>query len=75
MSITDWAGLFENCTTVDDTCQKITEKYLSLSKSCITTKLVTISPSDKIWMNSDIRKQLDVEIDYISVLVVQMLIR
>jgi len=58
ISITDWAGLFENCTIVDDACLQFTEKYLCLSKSCIPTNLVTIRPNDKPWMNSDIRKQI-----------------
>ena len=54
----DWESLFSNCHSLDEACDKFTAEYISMAKTCIPTRTVTIRPTDKPWMTSELRKEI-----------------
>ena len=42
--------------SVDDMCEAWVKLFLTLSKTCIPFKVVTIKPKDKPWITSDIKQ-------------------
>ena len=54
----DWESVFSNCHSIDEACDIFTAEYISMAKTCIPTRTVTIRPSDKPWMTSELRKEI-----------------
>lgn len=53
-----WEEMFAESENVDEACTKFTNKFLSMARTCIPSKLVTIRPNDKPWMTSELRKNI-----------------
>ena len=51
----NWDAVFLN-KSVDDMCEACVNLFLTLSKTCIPFKVVTIKPKDKPWITSDIKQ-------------------
>ena len=58
ISNTNWAVLLSTCGSLDQACELFTKMYLEFAKGTIPTKSVTIRPSDKPWMTSELRHTL-----------------
>ena len=54
----DWNSLFRTAENIDEACEIFTATFLSIAKSCIPSKLVTIRPNDKPWMTSELRHEI-----------------
>ena len=55
ISNTNWAVLLSTCGSLDQACELFTKMYLEFAKGTIPSKSVTIRPSDKPWMTSELR--------------------
>ena len=60
ISKTDWESIISEQPTVDIACKLFTGKFMEIAHKCIGTNTVTIRPNDKIWMTSEIRRELRV---------------
>jgi hypothetical protein len=50
--------IINNQTDMDISCNLFTKKFMQIAHECIPTNCVTIRPNDKIWMTSEIRKEI-----------------
>ena len=51
----DWNDIFMN-NSIDDASNIFTDKFMSLAKQCMPSKLVTIRSRDAAWFNNEIRQ-------------------
>jgi hypothetical protein len=50
---TDW----ENVIDINSACSKFTKTFLNIAKTCIPTREVIIRSDDKVWFDSDLRRE------------------
>ncbi len=60
VSDTDWDVIINDQPTVDEACTNFTENFMNIAHECIPTNMVTIRQNDKIWMTSEIRREIRV---------------
>ena len=56
----DWECLLQNSRNVEEACDNFTTEYLTMAKECIPSRLITIRPTDKPWMNSELRREIKI---------------
>ncbi|CAG2187502.1 unnamed protein product [Mytilus edulis] len=54
----DWESIINAENSMDQNCKNFTNKFLEYINDCIPQKEVTIRPNDKIWFNSDLRREI-----------------
>ena len=60
IAIIHWKSIISEQATVDIACELFPSKLMEIAHLCIATNTVTIRPNDKIWMTSEIRRELRV---------------
>lgn len=55
---TDWFNLIERQSDINVACQNFTDIFLHLCKDCIPSQKILIREDDKVWFNSDIRREI-----------------
>ena len=55
---TDWDGIINNQTDIYISCNLFTKEFMQIAHEYIPANCVTIRHNDKIWMTSDIRKEI-----------------
>jgi hypothetical protein len=43
---------------MDENCQAFTNKFIEILKKCVPQKEVTIRQNDKVWFNSELRREI-----------------
>jgi hypothetical protein len=43
---------------MDENCQTFTNKFIEIIKNCVPQKEVTIRLNDKVWFNSELRREI-----------------
>ena len=43
---------------IDEACELFTEKFMSFTRECIPTKMITVRKNDKPWFNSQLRHEI-----------------
>ena len=43
---------------MDENCQTFTKTFIEIIKNCVPQKEVTIRLSDKVWFNSELRREI-----------------
>ncbi|CAC5400798.1 unnamed protein product [Mytilus coruscus] len=54
----DWESRINAENSMDQNCKNFTNKFLEYINDCIPQKEVTLRPNDKIWFNSDLRREI-----------------
>ncbi len=60
VSDTDWNDIINQQATVDEACVHFTGTFMNIAQECIPTNMVTIRQNDKIWMTSELRREMRV---------------
>lgn len=55
---TNWDLVINDQPNVDIACELFTKTFLDIATECIPTNTVTIRPNDKIWMTSEVRREI-----------------
>ncbi|VDI70325.1 Hypothetical predicted protein [Mytilus galloprovincialis] len=58
VSEVEWNKLLENDISIHESCNIFTDEFLKVTESCIPKKEVIIRSNDKIWFNSNLRKEI-----------------
>ena len=54
----NWETILSIDNSMDKNCQNFTDKFIEFIKMCVPQKEVIIRPKDKIWFNSELRKEI-----------------
>ena len=54
---TDWENVIDAEVDINSACSKFTKTFLNIAKTCIPTREVTIRSDDKVWFDSDLRRE------------------
>ena len=54
----NWETILSIDNSMDKNCQNFTDKFIEFIKKCVPQKEVIIRPKDKIWFNSELRKEI-----------------
>lgn len=55
---TDWNAIITEQPDVDTACESFTKTFMDIAQVCIPTNVVTIRPNDKVWMTSELRREI-----------------
>ena len=54
---TDWENVIDAEIDINSACSNFTKTFLNIAKTCIPTREVTIRSDDKVWFDSDLRRE------------------
>ena len=54
---TDWENVIDAEVDINSACSNFTKSFLNIAKTCIPTREVTIRSDDKVWFDSDLRRE------------------
>jgi hypothetical protein len=54
---TNWEKLINDELDVNNACSNFTDAFLTIAKECIPTRVVTIRTDDKMWFDSNLRRE------------------
>jgi hypothetical protein len=54
---TNWEKLINDELDVNNACSNFTDAFLTIAKECIPTREVTIRTDDKMWFDSNLRRE------------------
>ena len=54
----DWKSVLSEQNTIDKNCENFTNTFLRIIGEYVPQKVVTIRPKDKVWFNSDLRREI-----------------
>ena len=53
-----WESILSIENTMDENCKNLTSKFIEIIKQCVSQKEVTIRSKDKVWFNSELRREI-----------------
>lgn len=54
----NWGTIINSRNSMNTNCNNFTEKYMGIVQECVPRKEVTVRPNDKLWFNSDLRREI-----------------
>jgi hypothetical protein len=54
---TDWENVIDAEIDINSACSNFTKTFLNIAKTCIPTREVTIRSDDKVWFDSNLRRE------------------
>ena len=54
---TDWENVIDAEVDINSACSNFTKTFLNIAKTCIPTREVTIRSDDKVWFDSNLRRE------------------
>ena len=57
MTLLCWENVIDAEVDINSACSNFTKTFLNIAKTCIPTREVTIRSDDKVWFDSDLRRE------------------